>query len=348
MKSRVLPTEEGLWDKDNIRALRKTLQSHLLLPQFSYPNHVPPGYHQVSFNSLPDEHELSHDGAEQRHAPNDEWKFRVWTGGHLDFQKPFLWTEGRHGPVSVAVNEKITDTRLVGNADAHNAKVMVTITKNLFAPELDAQGQPVRGSRNQICMSKAEHNILIREQKYLCFMREIPDSLKSASAVRKIAFPSDPDYSQTMIPSATLLFRFSALTRNAHVIHLDGDYTRQVYGLPKLLVHGPLTSVLMLDVLGKALALKIHGEASALTIRNFQYKNLLPLFVHEPITIACRRLHDTKPDTTKDQNGFAAAWQKWDVWIQKGEGRDATLAVRGSAMVSPEPCPASERERDPF
>ncbi|ETI20702.1 hypothetical protein G647_07044 [Cladophialophora carrionii CBS 160.54] len=347
MKSRILPVEEGLWDTHNIQALRRTLQSHLLLPQFSHPNHIPPGYHQVSFNSLPDEHELSHDGAEQRHAPNDEWKFRVWAGGHLDFQKPFLWTEGRDGPESVAVNEKITDTRLIGNANAHNSKVMVTITKSLFAPELDAQGQPVRGSRNQISMSKAKDNILLREQKYLCFMREIPDSLKSASSVRKIAFPSDPDYSQTMIPSATLLFRFSALTRNAHAIHLDGDYTREVYGLPKPLVHGPLTSVLMLDVLGEALALKSHGQASALAIRSFQYRNLLPLFVNEQITIACKRLHDTKADTTKYQTESAAPWQKWDVWIQKGEGKDATLAVRGSALVSPEPSPTSERERDP-
>src|ERR1700761_5087300 len=53
MKSRFLPTEEGLWDKFNIQALRKSLQSHLSLPHFRYPSHVPPGYHQVCFNSLP-------------------------------------------------------------------------------------------------------------------------------------------------------------------------------------------------------------------------------------------------------------------------------------------------------
>jgi hydroxyacyl-ACP dehydratase HTD2-like protein with hotdog domain len=348
MKTRDLPTEEGLWDKRNIQALRKTLQSHLSLPQFLYPNHVPPGYHQVSFNSLPDEHELSHDGAEQRHAPNDEWRFRVWAGGFLEFQKPFLWTDGQRGPVSVAVNEKITDTRLIGDANALNAKVMVTLTKSLFEPELDAQGQPVRGNGNEICHSKARHNILLREEKYLCFMREIPDSLKSASPARRIAFPLDSDYSQTMIPSATLLFRFSALTRNAHVIHLDGEYTRQVYGLPRPLVHGPLTSVLMLDVLGEALPLHNTGQPSSLAIRSFQYRNLLPLFVNEPITIACKKLHDVKPDTAKYQTNFGLPLQKWDVWIQKGTGRDATLAVRGSALVSPVTSPVPEQEEHSF
>ncbi|KIW63614.1 hypothetical protein PV04_08600 [Phialophora macrospora] len=344
MKTRELPTEEGLWDKRNIQALRKTLQSHLSLPEFLYPNHIPPGYHQVSFNSLPDEHELSHDGAEQRHAPNDEWRYRVWAGGFLEFQKPFLWTDGRRGPEFAAVNEKITDTRLIGDANALNSKVMVTLTKSLFAPELDAQGQPVRGTSNEICISKARLNILLKEEKYLCFMREIPDSLKSASSARRISFPTDPDYSQTMIPSATLLFRFSALTRNAHVIHLDGDYTRQVYGLPMPLVHGPLTSVLMLDVLGEALALQNIGQSSALTIRSFQYRNILPLFVNERITIACKKLHDVKPDATKHRTEFGTPLQKWDVWIQKGAGRDATLAVRGSALVSSVTPPVPEQE----
>ncbi|RMZ76023.1 hypothetical protein DV738_g5147, partial [Chaetothyriales sp. CBS 135597] len=43
-------------------------------------------------------------------------------------------------------------------------------------------------------------------------------------------------------PDAALLFRFSALTLNAHAIHLDRQYTRQAYGLPDLVVHGPLTT----------------------------------------------------------------------------------------------------------
>lgn len=46
----------------------------------------------------------------------------------------------------------------------------------------------------------------------------------------------------------TLLFRFSALTANAHRIHYDEPYTRNVEGYPGLVVHGPLLVLLMLEL----------------------------------------------------------------------------------------------------
>merc|ERR1711964_810542 len=58
-----------------------------------------------------------------------------------------------------------------------------------------------------------------------------------------------PDFSVSLTPNAGLLFRFSALSFNAHRIHLDPHYTREVEGHRHLLVHGPLTLVLMLSVL---------------------------------------------------------------------------------------------------
>jgi 3-methylfumaryl-CoA hydratase len=42
-----------------------------------------------------------------------------------------------------------------------------------------------------------------------------------------------------------LLFRFSALTSNAHRIHYDFPYTTAVEGYPGLVVHGPLLAVYM-------------------------------------------------------------------------------------------------------
>lgn len=46
----------------------------------------------------------------------------------------------------------------------------------------------------------------------------------------------------------TLLFRFSALTFNAHRIHYDEPYTTAVEGYPRLVVHGPLVALLLLDL----------------------------------------------------------------------------------------------------
>ena len=44
-----------------------------------------------------------------------------------------------------------------------------------------------------------------------------------------------------------LLFRFSALTYNAHRIHYDREFATLVEGYPGLVVHGPLQAVLMCE-----------------------------------------------------------------------------------------------------
>ena len=46
-------------------------------------------------------------------------------------------------------------------------------------------------------------------------------------------------------PDSVLLFRFSALTFNAHRIHYDLPYAREEEGYPGLVVHGPLTAILL-------------------------------------------------------------------------------------------------------
>jgi 3-methylfumaryl-CoA hydratase len=45
-----------------------------------------------------------------------------------------------------------------------------------------------------------------------------------------------------------LLFRFSALTNNSHRIHYDRPYATGVEGYPGLVVHGPLTAMLLAEL----------------------------------------------------------------------------------------------------
>lgn len=51
-----------------------------------------------------------------------------------------------------------------------------------------------------------------------------------------------------IVPDPVLLFRFSALTYNAHRIHYDADYATGVEGHPGLVVHGPLLALLCFEV----------------------------------------------------------------------------------------------------
>lgn len=119
----------------------------------------------------------------------------------------------------------------------------------------------------------------------------------------------EPDYSVSLTPTSSLLFRFSALTFNAHKIHLDPQYCREVEGYRNLLVHGPLSLALMLSVL------KSQLQAGDMVMR-LDYRNLAPLYAEEEMKICVR----------KDP----ASQGRWDVWITGNEGG---YAVKGNAHV---------------
>lgn len=53
------------------------------------------------------------------------------------------------------------------------------------------------------------------------------------------------DWVESAVPDPALLFRFSAITYNAHRIHYDRPYATQVEEYPDLVVHGPLTAILL-------------------------------------------------------------------------------------------------------
>jgi 3-methylfumaryl-CoA hydratase len=75
----------------------------------------------------------------------------------------------------------------------------------------------------------------------------------------------------------TLLFRFSALTYNAHRIHYDRDFCRDVEGYPGLLTHGPLQAIAMAEA---ARARGISGDVS------FEYRLISPLFDHQGLVVS--------------------------------------------------------------
>ncbi len=90
--------------------------------------------------------------------------------------------------------------------------------------------------------------------------------------------PSDPVVSERVIPSSTLLFRFSALTFNAHRIHYDAPYATGVERLPALMVQGKLQAFLAMGLLDKYHA----GEH----VRRFAYRSFRPIFADGPFSVA--------------------------------------------------------------
>ncbi|UKZ71317.1 uncharacterized protein TrAtP1_012277 [Trichoderma atroviride] len=131
----------------------------------------------------------------------------------------------------------------------------------------------------------------------------------AAAAPRIIKYPHPPTHSISLIPTPSHLFHFSALTFNAHSIHLDPGYARWQDGHKTILVHGPLTLALMLRVLNDHVA----GAGRGL-VKSIVYRNYAPLYVGEEMTVCVRRVRD----------------EEWDVWVQGPEGG---MAAKGSVVV---------------
>ncbi|ONI88605.1 mesaconyl-C4 CoA hydratase [Actinosynnema sp. ALI-1.44] len=98
--------------------------------------------------------------------------------------------------------------------------------------------------------------------------------------------------------SPTLLFRFSALTYNAHRIHYDRDYCRDVEGYPGLLTHGPLQALAMAE------AARGHRDDPR---GDFEYRLTSPLFDHQGMVVRAVPGPDGITTSVRDRHGRQTA-----------------------------------------
>jgi len=103
--------------------------------------------------------------------------------------------------------------------------------------------------------------------------------------------------------SPTLLFRFSALTYNAHRIHYDRDYARDVEGYPGLLTHGPLQAVAMAEAARVAARSDDEDPGDLL----FNYRLTAPLFDHQGMVVGASREQDAIVTAVRDIHGRPTA-----------------------------------------
>ena len=101
--------------------------------------------------------------------------------------------------------------------------------------------------------------------------------------------------------SPTVLFRFSALTYNAHRIHYDRDYCRDVEGYPGLLTHGPLQALAMAE------AARAAGYPSGPGDLVFDYRLISPLFDHQGLIVRAAREGDAVTTAVRDRSGRVTA-----------------------------------------
>jgi 3-methylfumaryl-CoA hydratase len=186
--------------------------------------------------------------------PPIELPRRMWAGGRLDFDTGI--------PIGAQITRRSTIADVSAKTGSTGNMVFVTIHHEIATDE----------------------GVAIREQQDIVF-REAPKP-GTQSASRK--GESEPaEFVRRITPDPTQLFRFSALTFNAHRIHYDRDYCRDVEGYPGLVVQGPFTAMLLMDHLRTSLP--------QARVRSFKFRAQSPLFDTAPFEL-CLNARDGGAD----------------------------------------------------
>ena len=269
---------------------------------------LPLGWHWFYFKRTLRASSLGVDGHERRGAfmPEVDLPRRMWAGGTLRSLAPLRIGERaelRSGVTSVE-EKRAKSGRLV----------FVTVGRTVL------QGGRACVEEEQVIVYRG-----VEVRPPACGGSADSHTAAVANPVRKAG------WSETFLPTTVTLFRFSGLTHNAHRIHFDHPYATEVEGYPGLLVHGPLTALLLLDAAGR------RGPGP---VTRFRYRALAPLFVDRPITLMgwprSRRLHDAYPSNrgssrVEDADPSRPSTSPAELVVE-ALGPDGTVAMRGWAV----------------
>jgi 3-methylfumaryl-CoA hydratase len=169
--------------------------------------------------------------------------------------------------------------------------------------------QEKQGRSGPLTFIIVEHQILQHDRVVIDEQQDIVyrDAVSAAGpppappAEGPVARPADGERAIEVSP--TLLFRFSALTYNAHRIHYDRDYARQVEGYPGLVVHGPLQALAMAEAARTAPSRADQHEGG----RYFEYRLTAPLFDHQGMVVSVAQEQDSLVTSVRDLHGRPTA-----------------------------------------
>lgn len=167
---------------------------------------------------------------------------RMWAGGALEFRAPLQ--------VGDVMTRTSTIRDVVEKETSVGPMALVTVDHIISGP---------RG-------------IAIIERQDIVYL-EIPNTY---TPPKKRSVPSACDVKIDMNMTSPLLFRYSAVTFNAHRIHYDAEYARNEESYPGLVVHGPLQATFIMQA-----AVQHRGAVP----QYFDFRGVHPAFVGEDFSI---------------------------------------------------------------
>ena len=228
---------------------RMIAEYRIILGALCGPGDIPAGAHWCLSPDLVDRGDLGRDGHPRPgiFLPELPLPRRMWAGGEVCVRQPF-----RQG-------DTVTRTTTISD---------VTFKKGRS------------GDLGFVTVNHAYHGsqgLCLTDRQDIVY-RADPDP---SHPVRPVAAAETwtPRLAWHVVPDATLLFRYSAITFNGHRIHYDFPYATKVEGYGGLVVHGPLQATWM-----QTLAATLFGAPAA----TFSYRGMSPLIAGDAVVIEAR------------------------------------------------------------
>ncbi|MEY4952925.1 MAG: hypothetical protein RL299_1349 [Pseudomonadota bacterium] len=200
----------------------------------------------------PDGHPLRDDSPDSLLPPLPHLPRRMWASSKVEFLGPLR--------LGVQIERRSTVQSIEAKQGSSGELVFVTLQH-----ETTSDGM-----------------LVVREEQSLVYRAAAAsDAPLSPPPVSGQFDPADWQAHRLVVPSEALLFRYSALTFNSHRIHYDLPYARDVERYRGLVVHGPLTATLLLDL--------ARQELGDNALKSFAFKGLSPAICGEALHLAMRR-----------------------------------------------------------
>jgi len=201
---------------------------------------LPLPWHWIFFTPAPRASETGPDGHPARGGflPPVPLPRRMWAGSRVRIDAPLVIGE------AAARESTVVDIR--EKTGRQGRLVFVTVRHRYF----NGHGDPAM------------------EEKQDLVYREPAASASDDSPPYESPLPAQ--WREACQPDPVLLFRYSALSYNAHRIHYDRDWTVREEGYPGLVVQGPLTATLLLNLL--------YRNRPGCGITEFSFRGVRPLF----------------------------------------------------------------------
>jgi 3-methylfumaryl-CoA hydratase len=211
---------------------------------------LPALWHWIYFTPETPQHDIGHDGHPRLGGflPPIALPRRMWAGGRLRFYQPIVI-----GDTVIRASEITAITHKTGR---QGDLVFVTLVHRL----------------------STGRGLAIREEQDLVYRQPPPPGAAPQTATVE-AEPAASDWRCACTPDPVLLFRYSALTFNAHRIHYDLPYARDEEAYPGLVVQGPLTATLLADQV---------SHRAGRRLRAFAFRGQMPLFAGQPMHLCGR------------------------------------------------------------